>query len=173
MELTLQSRNIPFPASEELRCQGNPWENKWSPWAHRELTVTTAVTAPGPNDHGSVTARLGHSSVTARSQLNHGDHGSVTARSQLNRGPGHGSVTAGYDHFGHRELTMSSWWAHGEQSRWPIFFSCEVVLHNMENKHDFVKTLPAKLQNLYVFDEARASPDMDAWYWHITIKPLK
>ena len=39
---------------------------------HRELTVTTVVTAPGPNDHGSVTARLGHSSVTARSQLSHG-----------------------------------------------------------------------------------------------------
>ena len=110
-----------------------PWENKWSPWAHGELTV---VTAPGPNDHGSVTARsqlshgevtaqsrLGHSSVKVRSQLNHGqvtpgcehlqyDHGSVTARSQLNHGPGHGSVTAGCDHFGHGELTVSS---HGGQ----------------------------------------------------------
>ena len=96
--------------------------------------MTMVVTAPGPNDHGSVTARLGHSSVTARSQLSHGsghssvtarsqlnhgevtpgcdDHGSVTARSQLNHGPGHGSVTAGCDHCGHRE-----------QSRWPIFFS--------------------------------------------------
>ena len=50
----------------------DPWENKWSPWAHRELTVTTVVTASGPNDHGSVTARRGHSSVTARSQLSHG-----------------------------------------------------------------------------------------------------
>ena len=90
---------------------------------HRELTVTTVVTAPGPNDHGSVTARRGHSSVTARSQLSHGqvtaqslhlqyDHGSVAARSQLNHGPGHGSVTAGCDHFGHRELTVSS---HGGQ----------------------------------------------------------
>ena len=39
---------------------------------HRELTVTTVVTAPGPNDHGSVTARRGHSSVTGRSQLSHG-----------------------------------------------------------------------------------------------------
>ena len=70
---------------------------------------------------GEVTAqsRRGHSSVTARSQLSHGevtaqsrhlqyDHGSVTARSQLNHGPGHGSVTAGCDHFGHRELTVSS-----------------------------------------------------------------
>ena len=46
---------------------------------HRELTVTMVVTAPGPNDHGSVTARRGHSSVTARSQLSHGE---VTAQSQ-------------------------------------------------------------------------------------------
>ena len=113
-----------------------PWENKCSQWAHGELTVSTVVTAPGPNDHGSVTARrghgevtaqsrLGHSSVTARSQLSHGevtaqsrhlqyDHGSVPARSQLNHGPGHGSVTTGCDHFGHRELPMSSRWAHRE-----------------------------------------------------------
>ena len=81
--------------------------------------MTTVVTAPEPNDHGSVTARLGHSEVTAQSrlghsevtaqsQLNHGDHGSVMARSQLNHGPGHGSVTAGCDHFGHRELTVCS-----------------------------------------------------------------
>ena len=74
---------------------------------HPELTVTTVITAPGPNDHDSVTARLGHSSVTARSQLSHGDHGSVMARSQLKHGPGHGSVTAGCDHFAHRELTVS------------------------------------------------------------------
>ena len=94
------------------------------------------VTAPGPNDHGSVTARKGdgevtaqsrpgHSSVTARSQLSHGqvtaqsqhlqyDHGSVTARSQLNHGPGHGWL-----------WPFWSRWAHGEQSRWPIFFSWE------------------------------------------------
>ena len=98
---------------------------------HRELTVTTVVTAPGPSDHGSVRARRGHSSVTARSQLSHGevtaqsrhlqyDHGSVTARSQLNHGPGHGSVTAGCDHFGHRELTVSShggqFFSHGKYS---------------------------------------------------------
>ena len=73
---------------------------------------------------GEVTAqsRRGHSSVTARSQLSHGeitaqsrhlqyDYGSVTVRSQLNHGPGHGSVTAGCDLFGHRELTVSSLWA--------------------------------------------------------------
>ena len=88
--------------------------------------MTTVVTAPGPmitaqSRLGEVTAqsRRGHSSVTARSQLSHGevtaqsqylqyDHGSVTARSQLS----HGSVTAGCDHFGHRELTVSS---HGGQ----------------------------------------------------------
>ena len=60
-----------------------------------------------------ITARLGHSSVTAKSRLG---HSSVTARSQLNHGPGHGSVTAGCDHFGHRQLTVSS---HGGQ----FFFS--------------------------------------------------
>ena len=116
-----------------------PWENQWSPWTRGELTVTTVVTAPGANDHGSFTARLGHSSVTARSQLshglvtaqsrwghssvtarsqlNHGDHGSIKARSQLN----HGSVTAGCDHFGHRELTVSS---HGGQ-----FFSHGMIYY--------------------------------------------
>ena len=66
---------------------------------HRELTMTTVVTAPGPNGHSSVTvitdqSRLGHSSITAQ-------------------------VTAGCDHFGHRELTMNS--------RWPIFFSWEIL----------------------------------------------
>ena len=123
-----------------------PWENKWSPWTRGELTVTTVVMALGANDHGSVTARLGHSSVTARSQLSHGevtaqsrlghssvmarsqlshgDHGSIKARSQLN----HGSVTAGCDHFGHRELTVSSPWTYSEQSRWPIFFSWDGIL---------------------------------------------
>ena len=106
-----------------------------SPWAHCDHSGHGS----GPNDHGSVVgevtaqSRRGHSSVTARSQLSHGkvtaqsqhpqyDHCSVTARSQLNHGPGHGSVTAGCDHFGHRELTVSSLWAHGEQSRWPFFF---------------------------------------------------
>ena len=120
---------------------------KLSPWGHRELTVTTVVTAPGPiitaqSRLRQVTAqsRRGHSSLTARSQLSHGevtaqsrhlqfDHSSVTARSQLNHGPGHGSVTAGCDHFGHRELTVSS---HGEQSRWPIFFSWVTLLFYTE-----------------------------------------
>ena len=92
-----------------------PMRKKLSRWAHRELKVTTVVTAPGPmitarSGHSSVTAqsRLGHSSVTARSQLNHGIFSMITARSQLN----HGSVTAGCDHFGHCELTVSS---HGGQ----------------------------------------------------------
>ena len=97
---------------------------------HCELTVTTVVTALGPNDYGSVTARTlrrGHSSVTARSQWGHSSitarsqlavsiFSMITARSQLNYGPGQGSVTAGCDHFGHQ-------WADGEQSRWQIFFS--------------------------------------------------
>ena len=42
-----------------------PWENKWSLWAH-------GGHGSGDNDHGSVTPRLGHSSVTARLQLSHG-----------------------------------------------------------------------------------------------------
>ena len=70
-----------------------------------------------PNDHGSVTARRGHSSVTARSQLSHGE---VTAQSQHLQYD-HGSVVAGCDHFGHRELTVSS---HGGQfffhGLWPL-----------------------------------------------------
>ena len=70
-------------SSFDLSGRQFPWENKWSLWA----TVTTVVTAPGPNDHGSVTARLGHSSVTARSQLSQGE---VTAQSRLD----HSSITA-------------------------------------------------------------------------------
>ena len=108
---------------------------KLSPWAHRELTVTTVtvttvVTAPGPmitaqSRLGEVTAqsRRGHSSVTARSQLNHGIFSMITAQSRL----GHGSVTAGCNHFGHCELTVSSRWAHGEQSWWPIFSSWVIM----------------------------------------------
>ena len=99
-----------------MRKRLSPWAH---PWAHRDH----GGHGSGPNDHGSVMARRGHSSVTARSQLSHGevtaqsrhlqfDHGSVTAWSQLNHGPGHGSVTAGCDHFGHCELTVSS---HGGQ----------------------------------------------------------
>ena len=102
---------------------------KLSPWAHHRGHGS------GPNDHGSVIgevtaqSRRGHSSVTAQSRHPQYDHGSVMARSQLNHGPGHGSVTAGCDHFGHRELTVSSLWAHGEQSRWPIFFSWEYLIN--------------------------------------------
>ena len=108
--MTCTSRRMP-----QGRFNVNPWEKN----CHRELTVTTVVTAPGPmitaqSRLGEVTAqsRQGHSSVTAQSQHLQYDHGSVTARSQLNHGPGHGSVTAGCDHFGHRELTVSS---HGGQ----------------------------------------------------------
>ena len=117
-----------------MKCQYIPWENKWSRWAHGELTVTTVVTTLEPNDHGSVTARRGHSSVTARSQLS---HSSVTARSQLNHGIfsmitaqsrlGHSSITAQVTAQSRLAVTIlvtvSSPRAHGEQSRWPIFFS--------------------------------------------------
>ena len=79
---------------------------------YRELTV---VTAPGPmimaqSRLGEVTAqsRRGHSSVTARSQQGHSIFSMITAQSWL----GHSSVTAGCDHFGRRELTVSS---HGGQ----------------------------------------------------------
>ena len=103
---------------------------------HRELTVSSRwprwsrlrgpmITAQSRLGEVTAQSRRGHSSVTPRSQLSHGevtaqsrhlqyDHGSVTARSQLNHGPGHSSVTAGCDHFGHRELTVSSRWTHGE-----------------------------------------------------------
>ena len=77
---------------------------KLLPWAHGDH----GGHGSGPNDHGSVKARRGHSSVTARSQLNHGIFSMITAQSWL----GHSSVTAGCDHFGHRELTVSS---HGGQ----------------------------------------------------------
>ena len=126
---------------------------KWSPWAHRELTV---VTAPGPNDHGSVTPRLGHSSVTARSQLNHGevtagcehlqyDHGSVTARSQLNHGPGHGWLWPFWSLWAHGELKVSS---HGAQ-----FFSHGLVMVKTGFVvGSLVKWLPIKVAQLYKSD---------------------
>ena len=57
-------------------------------------------------------SQLSHGEVTGQSRQLQYDHGSVTARSQLNPDPGHGSVTAGCNHFGHRELTVSS---HGGQ----------------------------------------------------------
>ena len=123
----------------------NPWEKWWSPWAHRELTVSSRwprwsrlqgpmitaqsrlgeVTAQSRRGHSSVTARsqLSHSSVTAQSRHLQYDHGSVMARSQFNHGPGHGSVTTGCDHFGHRELTVSWRWAHREftmSSQWAV-----------------------------------------------------
>ena len=107
-------------------CQPHPWEKivtVSSRWAHRELTVTTVVKAPGPMITaqprlGEVTAqsRRGHSSVTARSQLSHGkvtaqsrlSHSSVTARSQLS----HGEVTA-QSRLGHSSVTARSQLNHG------------------------------------------------------------
>ena len=84
--------------------------------------------------HGEVTAqsRVGHSSVTARSQLNHGIFSMITARSRLSHGwlwpfwlrsrLSHGQVTAQSRLAVTILVTVSSLWAHGEQSRWPFFF---------------------------------------------------
>ena len=96
--------------------------SRWPRWSRLRGPMITAqsrlgeVTAQSRRGHSSVTARsqLSHSEVTAQSRHLQYDHGSVTARSQLNHGPGHDSVTAGCDHFGHREHTVSSPWAHGE-----------------------------------------------------------
>ena len=72
---------------------------------------------------GEVTARRSHSSVTARSQLNHGIFSMITAQSRL----GHSSITAQVTAQSRLAVTIlvtvSSRWAHGEQSRWPFFFS--------------------------------------------------
>ena len=66
---------------------------------------------------GEVTARSrrGHSSVTARSQLNHGE---VTAQSR----PRSWLVTAGCDHFGHRELTVAIFFLMGWHA-WNLLWS--------------------------------------------------
>ena len=158
----------------KLASRYQPMRKKLSRWVHGELTVSSPWAhhdhgghGTGPNDHGSVVgqvtaqSRQGHSSVTARSQLSHGevtaqsrhpqyDHGSVTARSQLNHGPGHGSVMAGCDHFGHGELTVSSLWAHGEQSRWPIFFSWEYLINmNICKKMACYHSGPWKLWKIF------------------------
>ena len=110
-------------------------------WAHHELTVTTVVTAPGPmitsqSRLGEVTvqSRLGHSSVTVRSQLNHGIFSMITAQSRL----GHSSITAQVTAQSRLAVTIlvtvSSQWAHGEltvwQSRWPIFFSWVIAVQD-------------------------------------------
>ena len=74
---------------------------------------------PAQSRLAEVTAqsRRGHSSVTARSQLSHGIFSMITARSQLNHGPGHGSVKAGCDHFGHREVTVANFFLMGGYSK--------------------------------------------------------
>ena len=110
-----------------------------SPWAQGELTVSTVVTAPGPNDHSSVTTRRGHgevtaqsrqshSSVTARPQLNHGIFSMITAQSRL----GHSSITAQVTAQSRLAVTIlvavSSRWSvtvssHGGQSRWSVTVS--------------------------------------------------
>ena len=113
---------------------GLPMRKKLSPWAHGELTVSPPWAhgdhgghGSGPKDHGSVTARRGHSSVTARSQQG---HSSVTASSVWSR-LSHGKVTA---QSRPRSRLSHGWlwpfwspWAHGEQSRWLIFFSWVII----------------------------------------------
>ena len=114
---------------------------KLSPWAHGDHGDHGGH-GSGPNDHGSVTAIgevtaqswRGHNSVTARSQLSYGevtaqsrhlqyDRGSITAQSRPRSRLSHGWLWPFWSPWAHGELTVSSLWADGEQSRWPIFFS--------------------------------------------------
>ena len=115
----------------EVSCGGHHWQRGKTTTgsaldgaAHEKKIVTVSSRWPWWSRLRAQWSRLGE--VTARSQLNHGIFSMITARSQLNHGPGHGSVMAGCDHFGHHgELTVSS---HGEQSRWPIFVSWEYLI---------------------------------------------
>ena len=81
---------------------------------HRELTVTTVVTAPGPNGHSSVTARsqLSHDEVTAQSQWSRLTHGEVTAQSRPRSRLSCGWLWPFWSSWARRELTVSS---HGDQ----------------------------------------------------------
>ena len=56
----------------ELRQQGMLQLHQSDQQSHEKINGHRELTAPGPNDHGSVKARLGHSSGTVRSQLSHG-----------------------------------------------------------------------------------------------------
>ena len=115
-EVSHSTKEFVSPLVMTFTCGHCPWEKN----CHRELTV---VTAPGTmitaqSRLGEVTAqsRRGHSSVTARSQLshiqlNHGIFSMITAQSRLGHSSITAQVTAGCDHFVHRELTMSSRWA--------------------------------------------------------------
>ena len=128
---------------------------------------------------GEVTAqsRRGHSSVTARSQLSHGevtaqsrhlqyDHDSVTIRSQLNHGPGHGSVTASCDHFGHRELTVSShagnFFSHGRiYMFWLVLFVSPVI-------PVLILSHQGRVTHIYVY----ILGNHYFRHWHVADKPL-
>ena len=81
-----------------------------SQWAHGDHSGHGS----GPNDHGSVTDRRGHSSVTAQSQLNHGIFSMITAQSRV----GHSSITAQVTAQSRLAVTIlvtvSSRWAHCE-----------------------------------------------------------
>ena len=81
---------------------------KLSPWAHSDH----GGHGSGPNDHSSVTARsqLSHGEVTAQSRHLQYDHGSVTDGSQLNHGPARSRLSYGW------LWPFWSPWAHGEHT---------------------------------------------------------
>ena len=90
--------------------QSHPWEKH----CHGELTVVTGpspmITVQSRLREVTAQSRRGHNSITASSVWSRLGHSSITVQ-----------VTADCDHFGHREVTVSSRWAHCEQSRWPFF----------------------------------------------------
>ena len=117
---------------------------------HRELTVSSR----GPmimaqSRLGEVTAqsRRGHSSVTARSQLSHGILSMITAQSRL----GHSSITAQVTAQSRLAVTIlvtvSSPWAHREQSRWPIFFLMGVYCKNASVQLQLPGTVKVQLRD--------------------------
>ena len=81
---------------------------------HRELTVTTVVPAPGPNGHGSVTARsqLSHSSVTVITAHSRRGHSSITAQVKAQLRLAVTILVIVSSPWTHSELTVSS---HGGQ----------------------------------------------------------
>ena len=144
------------------RSIGNPWEKNChgeltesSPWAHSDQ----GVHGSGPNDHGSVTARRGHRSVTARSQLtvrsqlNHDIFSMITAQSRL----GHSSITAQVTAQSRLAVTIlvtvNSRWAHGELTvsshGGHFFFSWEVILYMTSG---IVLRNKLYTDNLYFYD---------------------
>ena len=117
-----------IPAWMSNHMPSKVWDEITYPFLNFIPHLTTVVTAPGT----MLTAQSLLREVTAQSRLG---HSSVTARSQLNHGPHHGSVTTGCDHFGHRELTVSSHGGH-------FFFSWETIL---------VKGSPGNMVGVWIF----------------------